>query len=402
MEDRMTLRRLPVLAVVVLTLLTQTLANRAPERDEMHGYGAQPQPDRVARLLEELTNAYGPSGFEEPVRAIVRRELIPLSDRVETDGLGSLISILGKSPDAPRVMMAAHMDELGLMVKYITEQGYVKFQTLGGWLDQALINQRFVILTRKGPVTGVTGLKTPHVMSADERSRLFRRDDMFIDVGASSRADAEDRLGIRPGDPIAPDSRFTPLNGGLYLAKAWDDRVGVGVMIEVMRRLKQSPPACTVYAVATVQEEIGLRGAHTSAYQVKPDIGISLEAGVAADYPGITPNEAQERLGRGPGIFLHDNSMLPNLKLRDFFIATAKEKNIPLQFDVVVGYGEDGAEMQRSLAGIPSINASVPTRYLHNHNGVISRQDFDRAVDLVTEVIRRLDRAAVDRLKTFD
>ena len=164
-------------------------------------------------------------------------------------------------------------------------------------------------------------------MAAEERGRVTRRDDIFIDVGAVSRQDAEERLGIRPGDPIAPDSRFAVLNGGpLYVGKAWDDRAGVGVMIEVMRRLKANPPAATVFATATVQEEIGLRGAHTASYIVKPDIGISLEAGVSADFPGISADEAQERLGRGPGMFLHDSTMLPNLKLRDLFIDVARKK----------------------------------------------------------------------------
>jgi endoglucanase len=363
----------------------------------------QAQSDRVQGLLEELTNAYGPSGFEGPVRVIMRRELTPLADKVETDGLGSLIAVLGRDGKAPRIMMAAHMDELGMIVRHITQDGYIKFQTVGGWLDQGLINQRYMILTRKGEVRGVAGLKTPHVMAPEERARVRRRDDIFIDVGASGRSDAQERLGIRPGDPIAPESKFTTLNGGkLYVAKAWDDRVGLGVMIEVMRRLKQNPPTSTVYAVATVQEEIGLRGAQTSSYLVKPDIGISLEAGVAADYPGISQDEAQERVGSGPGMFVHDSSMLPNLKLRDFVMDTAHAKGIPLQLEVLSGYGEDGAEMQRSFGGIPSVNLSVPTRYMHNHNGIISREDFDRAVELVTELIRRLDRQTIEKLKAFD
>ncbi|MEX2263933.1 MAG: M42 family metallopeptidase [Bryobacteraceae bacterium] len=361
------------------------------------------EPDRVARLLEELTNAHGPSGFEGPVRAIARRELTPIANRIETDGLGSLIASIDGPAGSPRVMMAAHMDELGMIVKYITPEGFLKFQTLGGWLDQGLINQRFIVMTRKGPVAGVTGLKTPHVMGAEERVRLKRRDDIFLDVGAAGRADAEERLGIRPGDPIAPDSRFAILNGSqLYVAKAWDDRVGVAVLIEVLRRLKQNPAPCSVYAVATVQEEIGLRGAQTSSHQVKPDIGISVEVGVASDYPGITQDEAQERLGKGPGIFLHDSSMLPNLKLRDYFIDTAKAADLPLQFNVLSGYGEDGAEMQRAYSGIPAINVTVPTRYLHNHNGIIHRDDFDRAVDLVTAAIRGLNADTVRRLKSFD
>lgn len=359
--------------------------------------------DRVQGLLEELTNAYGPSGFEGPVRSIVERELKPICNELKTDGIGSLISRLEGKSETPRIMLAGHMDELGLMVKFITPEGFIKFQTIGGWLDQSLINQRWKILTNNGPILGVTGIKTVHVMEPEARQRVFKRQDMFIDVGATDQKDAESRLGIRPGDPIAPDSKFTILSGGnLYLAKAWDDRIGVALVIEIMRTLKKKSTPNTVYGVATVQEEIGLRGAHTSSYQVAPDIGISLESGVASDYPGITKDEAQEKLGDGPSIFLHDNSMLPNLKLRDLFLEVAAENKIPLQFNVLSGYGEDGAEMQRTRGGAPSINIAVPTRYLHSHNGIINRRDFDYAVDLVSSVIFKLDAKTVDYLKAFD
>jgi len=359
--------------------------------------------DRVQGLLEELTNAYGPSGFEGPVRSIVERELKPICNELKTDGVGSLISRMDGESDTPRIMLAGHMDELGLMVKFITPEGFIKFQTIGGWLDQSLINQRWKILTKNGSISGVTGIKTVHVMEPEARQRVFKRQDMFIDVGATDQQDAESRLGIRPGDPIAPDSKFTVLNGeDLYLAKAWDDRIGVALVIEIMRTLKKKSIPNTVYGVATVQEEIGLRGAHTSSYQVAPDIGISLESGVASDYPGITKDEAQEKLGDGPSIFLHDNSMLPNLKLRDLFLNVAAENKIPLQFNVLSGYGEDGAEMQRTRGGAPSINIAVPTRYLHSHNGIINRRDFDYAVDLVSSVILKLDAKTVDYLKAFD
>jgi len=359
--------------------------------------------DDIELLLEELTNAHGPSGFEGPVRKIVQRELQPLADEVQTDGLGSLIARLGDSTAGPRIMIAAHLDEVGMIVKRITPDGFLKFQTVGGILDQALINQRYLIRTRNGLVRGVAGLKTPHVMSQQERGRLTPKTEIFIDVGADSRQDAEQRLSIRPGDPIAPDSRFMKLNDPkLYVAKAWDDRAGVGVLIEVFKNLKRNPSPNAVFVAATVQEEIGLRGAQTSSHIIKPDIGISIEAGVAADYPGISPDEAQERLGRGPGIFLIDSSMIPNVKLRDFVIDLADEMGIPLQLEVLSGYGEDGAQMQRAYGGAPAVNLTIPTRYLHNHNGVIHRDDFDRAVELVTELVRRLDRATVEQIKSFD
>ncbi len=358
---------------------------------------------QVQRLLEELSNAYGPSGFEGPVRAIMQRELSPLCDHLETDGMGSLIGRLTGRAEGPRIMMSAHMDEVGLMVKFVTPEGFVRIQPLGGVLDQALINQPWAIVTRKGVVYGVTGIKTVHVMSPEARMQVFKREQMFIDVGASSKEDAEERLGISPGDPIAPDTRFAVMNGSkLYLGKAWDDRVGLGVMAEVVRNLKGSAPPNVVYAVSTVQEEIGLRGAHTSAFKVEPDIGINLEAGVASDFPGITDDEAQEKLGKGPGLFLHDSTMLPNLKLRDLTSDIAKEKGIPLQVTVLAGYGQDGSEIQRARGGVPTVNISVPTRYLHSHYGVISRDDFDGAVALVTELVRRLDADTVQRLKSFD
>ncbi len=205
-------------------------------------FAQQNEPDAIERLLEELTNAHGPTGYEGPVRAIVRRELEPVADELTTDGLGSLIARLDGSADGPRVMLAAHMDQVGMIVKRITPDGYLKFQTLGGILSQALINQRYLIRTRTGMVLGVAGLKTPHVMSGDERSRLVETDQIFLDVGATSQRDAEERLGIRPGDPIAPDSRFARLNDPkLYVGKAWDDRIGLAVEIEVLKRLKRNP-----------------------------------------------------------------------------------------------------------------------------------------------------------------
>jgi endoglucanase len=361
-------------------------------------------PDDLETLLEELTNADGPTGFEGPVRAIMRRELGPGATAVETDGLGSLIARFDGAAERPRVMVAAHMDELGLLVRRVTDEGYLKFETLGGWLDQALINQRWRVLTRNGALPGVTGIKTVHVMTAEARGQVFKKTEMFIDIGARDREDAEERLGIRPGDPVVPDSAFLPLAGGeRYLAKAWDDRVGCAAMILALRELAtpESHPN-SIYAVATVQEEVGLRGAQTSANAVQPDIGINLESGVAGDYPGITQDEAQEKLGKGPGIFLHDSSMLPNLRLRDLVADVARDLDIPLQFNVLSGYGQDGSAMQRAYSGAPVVNITVPVRYLHSHTGVVARSDIEQTARLLAELLRRLDGTTVERLKEFD
>ncbi len=358
--------------------------------------------DRTARLLEELTNAPGPPGFEGPVREIVVREFDELGAAIEYDGLGSVIATGPGSGDGPRIMVTAHMDEVGLMVQHVRPDGFIRFKTLGGWLRQALPDQRWVIVGRAGPVLAVSGLRTVHVTPTAERNQVWPLEQIFLDVGARSAEEVE-AMGIRPGDPVAPWSPFTVMPNGRYAAKGWDDRVGIGVMLEAARRISEGEiqtPNQIIW-VATVQEEIGLRGAQTSVHIADPDLGISIEAGVSADYPGARPEQAQERLGGGPGMFLLDSSMIPNTKLRDFFFDVAEEEGIPLQGDVLTGYGEDGAEIQRYDTGRPSVNITVPTRYLHSHTGIIQRSDFDHAVDLLIAVLTRLDGSTVERLSGF-
>lgn len=364
--------------------------------------GAQ-QLDATADLMRRLTEAPGPSAFEEEVRRIVVQEFDALGAEVDFDGLGSVHAELPGNGRGPRVMVTAHLDEVGLIVQHITADGFVRVKNLGGFLGHAYPDQRWTILGRDGPVLAFSGLPTTHVATQAQRTQVWDVADVFLDVGVTSRAEAE-AMGIRPGDGIAPWSPFTVLPNGRYAAKAWDDRVGIAVMIAAARRVVAEGidlPGDVVW-VATTQEEIGLRGAQTAVDMARPDIGISIEAGVAADYPGIGPQQAQERLGGGPGIFLLDSSMIPNRKFRDFFFRVAEDEGIPLQADVLTGYGEDGAEIQRFDTGRASVNMTVPARYLHTHSGIIQRSDFDQAVDLLIEVLRRLDAATVADLSGFD
>jgi endoglucanase len=358
--------------------------------------------DDTARLLKALSEAPGPSAFEEEVRKIVVAEYSALGARLEYDGLGSVLATIPGATTGPRVMVTAHMDEVGLMVQHITPDGFIRVKILGGILEQALPDQRWTILGRNGPVTAVSGLRTTHVLPPLQRGVVWSLDDTFLDVGATSREEVE-RLGIRPGDGIAPHSEFLVMPNGRYAGKAWDDRVGLGVMIAAARRIRAAGtriPAQVVW-VATTQEEIGLRGAQTAVQKARPDLGISIEAGVSADYPAIGPTQAQERLGGGAGIFLLDSSMIPNRKLRDFFFDVAQQAKIPLQPNVLTGYGEDGAEIQRFDSGRPSVNMTVPTRYLHGHTGIIQRSDFDHAVELLIQVLAQLDAAKVTQLTSF-
>jgi len=361
-----------------------------------HAYAA----DRVETLLEKLSNAAGPPGAEEPVRAIMVSEMKPYASApIRYDGIGSVIAQQGSS--GPRIMIDAHMDELGGMVRRVSPDGFLTMQMLGGWLDQALVGQRWVIIGSKGPVHAVTGIRDIHIVQADERSKVFPREQIFLDVGAKNAKEAAD-MGLSPGDPVVPDSPFMAMNGTKnYLGKAWDDRIGCAVLVEAMRRTSTMAHPNQLIYVATVQEEIGLRGARTATQLVKPDIGIAIEGGISGDTPGSKPEETQARLGLGPGMFLYDSSTLPNRKLVAFTRRTAAASGIPLQADLVQGYGDDSAEMQLNNGGTPTINLVVPVRYTHAHNGVVNRQDFDRMVDLVVAMLVQLDAKTVAQLRDF-
>ena len=355
--------------------------------------------DRVVALLQQITDAAGPPGFEEPIRKIMVDAMKPLASSLAFDGLGSIIATQGTQ--GPRVMVDAHMDELGGMIRRVTPRGLLTMQMLGGWLDQALVDQRWTIVGSKGPVRAVTGIRDVHVVPADERTRVYPRDSLFLDVGATSEAEVA-AMGIAPGDPVVPDAPFAVLNGtDNYLAKAWDDRVGCGVVIEAMRRLATLPHANQILWTVTTQEEIGLRGAQTAAAIVKPDVALAIEGGITGDvFPGRA-EETQVKLGAGPGIFLFDSSALPNRKLTALVKDTAAQKRLPLQTDLVQGYGDDSAELQRSNGGVPTINMVVPIRYTHSHNGIMNRRDFDQMVDLLVAILQRLDGPTVAKIRDF-
>jgi len=355
--------------------------------------------DRTVALLQQLTDTAGPPGFEEPIRKVMVDLMKPLAASVTFDGLGSIIATQGS--DGPRVMVDAHMDELGGMIRRVTPRGLLTMQMLGGWLDQALVDQRWIILGSKGPVRAVTGIRDVHVVPADERTRVYSRDSLFLDVGATTDAEVA-AMGISAGDPVVPDAPFTVLNGtDNYLAKGWDDRVGCGVIVEAMRRLATLPHPNQIVWTITTQEEVGLRGAEAAAAAVKPAIAIAIEGGITGDvFPGRA-EETQAKLGAGPGIFLFDSSALPNRKLTQLVKQTAAAKKLPLQTDLVQGYGDDSAELQRSNGGVPTVNLVVPIRYTHAHNGIMNRRDFDQMVDLLVALLQKLDKATVDNIRDF-
>jgi endoglucanase len=355
--------------------------------------------DHTVELLRSITNAAGAPGFEEPIRKVMLDAMKPYASSIAFDGLGSILATQGST--GPRIMIDAHMDELGGVVRRVTPRGLLTMQMLGGWLDQALVDQRWTIVGSKGPVRAVTGIRDVHVVPPEERTRVYSRDSLFLDVGATSEAEVA-ALGIGPGDPVVPDAPFEVMNGTQnYLAKAWDDRVGCGVAVEAMRRLASAPHPNQIVWAITTQEEIGLRGAHTAVELAKPELAIAVEGGITGDVFAGRPEETQVKLGAGPGLFLYDSSALPNRRLVAFVREIAAAAKLPLQLDVVQGYGDDSAELQKALGGVPTVNLVVPVRYTHSHNGIINRRDFDQMVDLLVGILQKLDAPAVKRLRDF-
>lgn len=344
----------------------------------------------TVELLKKLTEAHGIPGYETPIRAVVH-ELFAGLGETSQDKLGSVILKKEGETANPKVMLAGHMDEIGLMIKFITKDGFLKFLPLGGWFSQVLLGQRVIIKTAKGDVPGIIGAKPPHLLKPEERKKVVELKDMYIDIGASSKADVE-RAGVNQGDPVIPRADFVEMAGGkTYMSKAFDDRVGVAVMVAVLRQFQQEKHPNTIYAAATVMEEVGLRGATTSVRAVDPDVAIVLESDIAGDVPGITSEQSAVKLGKGPSMLIYDARMVPNIKLRDFVRHTAQELEIPLQLSYIEGGGTDGGIIHLHNTGVPTVVLGVAARHIHSDSSIIHHDDFENAVKLVMAVLTRMD-----------
>lgn len=355
--------------------------------------------DDTLIMLKDLTDAKGIPGNEREPREVMKKYIEPFADEIEYDGLGSLIAKKSGDANGPKVMVAGHLDEVGFMVTKIDDKGFISFQPVGGWWSQVMLAQRVTIVTRKGDtVTGIIGSKPPHILSAEARKKPVDIKDMFIDIGATSKEEAME-WGVLPGDMIVPYFEFTVMNNDKYLlAKAWDNRIGCAIAIDVMKALKDEKHPNIVFGVGAVQEEIGLRGAKTAASKVKPDIGFAVDVGVAGDTPGVTSKESTSKMGDGPQILLYDASMVSHKGLRDLVVDTAEEHGIPYQFEAIPGGGTDAGSIHVSGNGVPSLAICIATRYIHSHAAMLHRDDYENAVKLIVEVIKKLDRETVDKI----
>ncbi len=337
-------------------------------------------------LLRELTEAHGTSGREDAVREIVRREMEALGD-LSTDAMGNLVCVKSatRAPEggAKRLMIAAHMDEIGFVVRFIDGKGFLRLQPVGGWDPRQMFSQRVIVHTAEGPLRGALayGTKPKHLLTEAEMNEGPKIETFFVDLGLNEE-DAKAR--VRLGDPVTMDRGLMEV-GELLTCKAMDDRVGVYVMIEALRAVRDHE--VDVVAVATVQEEVGLRGASASGWAIEPDAVIALDITLANDIPGVPEEDAITRLGEGAAIKVMDSSLICHPGMVDHFRSLAEKSDIPFQMEVLPRGGTDAGGVQRLHGGIPAFTLSIPTRYVHTVNETVHPRDVQACVDLLASYI---------------
>lgn len=350
------------------------------------------------KFLEEVTQVHGISGHEDEIRKLMYENLKDYCDEVSFDKLGSVIFTKGKGK-SPRVMIAAHMDQIGFIIGHIDDKGFCYIKPIGGWYPTQLLNQEVSVTTEEGKkYIGVIGHKPTKVL---KNKKEIEWNDIFIDFGVGSK-DELLSFGINTGDAVTPISSYKPLCNEKYVAtKAWDDRVGCAIIAEVLKALKDVDLDCELNLVGTVQEEVGLRGAKTSAYKVNPDIGISIDIGGYGDTPGMDPYDCTLELGKGPSIAVLDATAIGSKKLRNFANNIAKENNIPYQTDVMVNGGTDTGAMHTNQEGAFGLTLSIPTRYGHSHNSIVHLDDVENAAKLLLEMSKKFNPQVLEEFNRF-
>ena len=283
-------------------------------------------------------------------------------------------------------MLAAHMDEVGLMVKTITKDGFLQFSKVGGIDDRILPAQKVTVFTKKGQFPGIIGSKPPHIQKEEERKKIITYDDLFIDIGAENKEDATN-LGIAIGDPIAFDVKYVKLGNDAAMGKAFDNRAGCITLVETLKLLEQTD--CTVCGVGTVQEEVGLRGAATAAFGVDPDLAIVLDVTIAGDVPGVREFDTSVKMGKGPALTISDSGLITHPKVLRWLKETAEEEKIPYQIESGLLGSTDAARISITRQGIPSGNVSIATRYIHSPVGMLSLKDIENGAKLTAAAIQK-------------
>jgi putative aminopeptidase FrvX len=337
--------------------------------------------------LEKLSNACGVAGREEEVRKLMVKLMKPYVDEIVVDKLENVIAIRRGKESSPKVMLAAHMDEVGLMVKTISKEGFLQFTKMGGIDDRILLAQKVIVYTEKGVLPGIIGSKPPHIQKEEERKKIVTYDELFIDVGAESREDAGG-IGVKIGDVVGFDSKYAKIGRDTVIGKAFDDRVGCAVMVETLKQLEKTD--CTVYAVGTVQEEVGLRGAATAAFGVDPDVGLALDVTIAGDVPGVREFDTTVKMGKGPTFTVSDSGLITHPKVLRLLLDAAEENKIAYQLETGLPGSTDAARISLTRQGVPSGTVCIPARYIHSPTSMISLKDAENSAKLAAAAVQKI------------
>ncbi|MCC5791890.1 MAG: M42 family metallopeptidase [Legionellaceae bacterium] len=350
-------------------------------------------------VLEELSTLPGAPGFEKPVREYLVQQWQPYLSEWHQDGMGNILARHKHNQQGPHLLLMAHMDEVGLMIETITEEGFLKAIPLGAIANTVLFAQRWQIISDKGVVEAYSGVDSPQLVP-DSHAQPPDKAALFLDIGAISKQQAEQQFGMRPGLPVTPKSTFVALSDRRFMGKALDDRIGLAAITDALKLLRHQQPN-QLYVAATVQEELGMRGATTVYEGSKADIVINVKVGLADDYPRWgAERKNQIRLGGGPTLLLYDRSMIPNQELVHWVMALARKNQIPLQLEIETAYEQDGAKLQTSGTGVPALNLGIPVRYGHQQAGVFDKKDYDQLVKLLVLIIENLGPDAYKQIRS--
>ncbi|MDU9418368.1 M42 family metallopeptidase [Staphylococcus lloydii] len=350
-------------------------------------------------LLKTLTDVNGIAGHEMQVKSLMYDYLKPLSDEIIEDNLGGIFGKKNATNGTKSIMVCGHLDEVGFIVTQIDNKGFIKFTPVGGWWSQVMLSQKVTITTDEGKeIRGIIGSKPPHALSQEARKKTVDIKDMFIDIGVKSKKEAE-QFGIEVGNMITPYSEFETLANNRYLtAKAFDNRYGCALAVDVLNNLKNENINVDLYSGANVQEEVGLRGAKVAANKIKPDLAIAVDVAVAYDTPDMS-QLSDTSLGEGPVVIIMDSSIIGHVGFSKHVKQIAKKHNISIQLDTTIGGGTDAGSIHVANEGVPTLSIGVALRYMHSNVSVLHTDDYKNSVNLITEVIKSLDDDTVDSIK---
>ena len=337
------------------------------------------------KLLEKLSNAFGPSGSEEDVAELLRGELETHADETRVDKLGNILFYHNGNEGCPKVMLSAHMDEIGFIIIFVEENGFLRFDTIGGITNIVMPGQRVLLRGEKGYLKGIIGTKPPHLMTPEEQAKIIPKEDLFIDIGADNLSHAKEK-GADVGTMGVFDVEFVDLGDGYYRGKALDDRAGCTVLAEVFKSLKDS--LYNFVAVGSVQEELGIRGAKTAAWQVDPDFGLALEGTFVSDVPTTRPDRVSSKIKGGPVLTIMDRTAFTHPQVLRTLIKAGRDNSIPFQFKQVPLGGTDAGAIHLTKAGVPTGTVAVPCRYIHGPASILHIEELKNSVRLVTEFVK--------------